>query len=137
MSHGDARSFLDRIDQDVRFRQAAITAPDGKSVTIVHSLIEFGSAHGLTFTAAELIAALDERREPISERELGGSQLEAVAGGIGIGEDALNTVGDDAQLANVDMQNWMQKVQQYLQMASNVSRSSHDNAMNTIRKMKG
>jgi hypothetical protein len=49
----------------------------------------------------------------------------------------LLSVGDDAQLANVDLQNVLQKQQQALQMLSNVSKMLHDNAMTIIRKIGG
>jgi len=52
-------------------------------------------------------------------------------------ENRLNTIGDDAQLANVDLQNWLQKQQQTLQMMSNVSKTLHDTAMSIIRKIGG
>ena len=52
-------------------------------------------------------------------------------------EARLATVGDDAQLANVDLQNTLQKLQQSLQMLSNISKMLHDNAMSIIRKMGG
>ncbi len=50
-------------------------------------------------------------------------------------EDKLNTTGDDAQLANVDMQNALQRQQQTLQMMSNISKMLHDTAMSIIRKI--
>ncbi|MBI3178450.1 MAG: hypothetical protein HYZ27_02240, partial [Deltaproteobacteria bacterium] len=46
-------------------------------------------------------------------------------------------VGVDAQLANVDLQNWLQKQQQTLQMLSNISKMMHDTAMAIIRKIGG
>ncbi|MEO1481313.1 MAG: hypothetical protein AAFU77_04355 [Myxococcota bacterium] len=52
-------------------------------------------------------------------------------------EELLNSVGDDAQLANVDLQNMLQKQQQTLQMMSNISKMLHDTAMAVIRKMGG
>jgi len=52
-------------------------------------------------------------------------------------EEQLNSIGDDAQLANVDLQNTSQKVQQLLQMLSNISKMNHDNAMSMIRKISG
>ena len=52
-------------------------------------------------------------------------------------EEKLNSIGDDAQLANVDMQNWLQKQQQTLQMMSNISKMFFDNAMAIIRKIGG
>ena len=50
-------------------------------------------------------------------------------------EQQLNSVGDDAQLANVDLQNWLQKLHQTLQMMSNISKLLHDTAMAIIRKI--
>lgn len=52
-------------------------------------------------------------------------------------EATLNSVGDDAQLANVDLQNVLQKQQQTLQMMSNISKMLHDTAMEIIRKIGG
>lgn len=52
-------------------------------------------------------------------------------------EEQLNSIGDDAQLANVDLQNMLQKQQQTLQMMSNISKMLHDTAMAVIRKIGG
>tara|TARA_B100000676_G_scaffold301393_1_gene348519 strand:+ start:176 stop:1048 length:873 start_codon:yes stop_codon:yes gene_type:complete len=52
-------------------------------------------------------------------------------------EETLNSVGDDAQLANVDLQNMLQKQQQTLQMMSNIAKMLHDTAMSVIRKIGG
>lgn len=52
-------------------------------------------------------------------------------------EEQLSSVGDDAQLANVDLQNGLQRMQQTLQMMTNISKQIHDGAMNTIRKIGG
>lgn len=49
-------------------------------------------------------------------------------------EDKLNSAGDDAQLANVDLQNTLQQ-QQTLLMMSNISKQVHDTALNLIRKI--
>ena len=50
-------------------------------------------------------------------------------------EERLSTIGDDAQLANIDLQNMLQKQQQTLQTISNVSKMLHDTAMAIIRKI--
>ena len=50
-------------------------------------------------------------------------------------EEQLNSVGDDAQLANVDLQNMLQKQQQTLQMMSNISKMLYDTAMAVVRKI--
>jgi hypothetical protein len=52
-------------------------------------------------------------------------------------EDKLNKGSDDAQLANVDLQNILQKQQQTLQMMSNISKMLYDTAQAVIRKMGG
>jgi len=52
-------------------------------------------------------------------------------------EEKLAEVGDDAQLANVDLQNILQKQQQTLQMMSNISKMLYDTAMAVIRKIGG
>ena len=51
--------------------------------------------------------------------------------------ERLDSIGDDAQLANVDLQNILQKQQQTLQMMSNVSKMLHDTAMAIVRKIGG
>jgi hypothetical protein len=50
-------------------------------------------------------------------------------------EDKLDSVGDDAQLANVDLQNMLQKQQQLMQMMSQISKMLHDTATSVIRKI--
>jgi hypothetical protein len=50
-------------------------------------------------------------------------------------EARLASLGDDAQLANVDLQNILQKQQQTLQMMSNISKMLYDTAMAIIRKI--
>jgi hypothetical protein len=52
-------------------------------------------------------------------------------------EEDLNSSGDDAQLANVDLQNVLQKQQQVMQMMSNISKMLHDTALAIVRKIGG
>jgi hypothetical protein len=49
--------------------------------------------------------------------------------------EKLNSVGDDAQLANIDIQNALQKQQQLIQMLSNVSKMLSDAALAAVRKI--
>ena len=55
--------------------------------------------------------------------------------GISVLEDKLASIGEDSQLANIDLQNSLQKQQQLLQMLSNISKSLHDTQMAMIRNM--
>jgi hypothetical protein len=48
-------------------------------------------------------------------------------------EDNVNSVGDDAQLQQIDLQDALQKNQQTLQMMSNLTKVLHDTAMAVIR----
>ena len=50
-------------------------------------------------------------------------------------EEKLSETGDDAQLANIDMQNMLQKQQQTMQMMSQISKTLHDPAMAVVRKI--
>ena len=49
-------------------------------------------------------------------------------------EEKLNSIGDDAQLANVDLQSGLQQQQQTLQMLSNISKLLHDTALAIVRR---
>ncbi len=60
------------------------------------------------------------------------AELDAYIQGL---EEQLSSVGDDAQLANVDLQNMLQKQQQTMQMMSNISKMLHDTGMAIIRKI--
>ncbi len=50
-------------------------------------------------------------------------------------EQQLSTVGSDAQLATIDLQNSLQKQQQTLQTMSNMAKNLHDTARAVIRKV--
>jgi len=50
-------------------------------------------------------------------------------------EEQLSRSGTEAQLANLELQNMLQKQQQLIQTISNVSKQLHDTAMAVVRKM--
>jgi hypothetical protein len=52
-------------------------------------------------------------------------------------EMRLMQIGDDAQLANIDLQNILQKQQQTIQMISQISKTVYDTAMSLTRKIGG
>ena len=60
---------------------------------------------------------------------------DALAAEIVKWEEKLDSIGDDSQLANIDLQNLLQKQQQTLQMMSNISKMLHDTATSIIRKI--
>jgi hypothetical protein len=65
------------------------------------------------------------------------STRDEITGYINNLEQQLNSIGDDAQLANIDLQNALQQQQQLLQMLSNISKMLSDTAMAVIRKIGG
>jgi len=66
--------------------------------------------------------------------ELSDAELEAVAGGATV-EENLSKAGDDAQLANIELQNVLEKSQQVIQTLSNVSKMVHDASVAVTRKI--
>jgi hypothetical protein len=73
----------------------------------------------------------------VSRAENMQAQIEKIASQFKYGTERQIATGDDAQLANVDLQNMLQKQQQTLQMMSNISKMLHDTAMAVIRKIGG
>ena len=63
-------------------------------------------------------------------------QIKALGTGVEVFEEKLSSIGDDAQLANIDLQNALQKQQQILQTISNVSKMNHDTMMSIINNMR-
>jgi hypothetical protein len=51
-------------------------------------------------------------------------------------EGQLTTIGSDAQLASIELQNALQKQQQLMQMMSQISKMMHDTAMAIIRNLR-
>lgn len=81
----------------------------------------------------DYLSKLREFEQGMKDEEL----KSEVDGHIKILEEKLSSADDDAQLANVDLQNVLQKQQQTLQMMSNISKSLYDCAQAIIRKIGG
>lgn len=79
-------------------------------------LIELAARHGFEF----------------SVDELSDSELQGVVGGFSVAQR-----GSDEQLANIDMQNVLQKQQQTIQMIGSISKTLSDTAMSVTRKIGG
>ena len=79
----------------------------------------------------DYLESLRSMQDGISSR----TASEDLNNAIAAAEENLNSIGDDAQLANIDLQNMLQKQQQAIQMLSNVSKVLHDTAMAVIRKI--
>ena len=83
----------------------------------------------------ELSKSYKPKKEPVQTRSNKKMKDEELARYIREWEEELATIGEDAQLANIDLQNQLQKQQQTLQTISNVSKMLHDTAMAVIRKI--
>ena len=81
---------------------------------------------------SEIVATLSSIDIPDKLRSTTSNDLEDMIERL---EQKLISAGEDAQLANIDLQNALQKQQQTLQMMSNVSKMLHDTAMAIIRKV--
>ena len=83
----------------------------------------------------QMISKLEARRAVLSKPKSGRRIGKFNAAELLAIEGKLNSIGEDAQLANIDLQNSLQRMQQTLQTLSNVSKSQHDTAMAVIRKI--
>ena len=79
-------------------------------------LIDLAARHGFEF----------------SVDELSDNELQGVVGGFSVAQR-----GSDEQLANIDMQNVLQKQQQTVQMIGSISKTLSDTAMSVTRKIGG
>ena len=87
---------------------------------------------------ADKVKSVNEAKKELREVLHGAREaLDEAASHIKGLEGKLDSVGDDAQLANVDLQSALQKQQQTLQMMSNISKQVHDTLLNVIRKLGG
>jgi hypothetical protein len=113
----------DRIDS-LRTRQQ-IEKTHLKEISMTGSILEFFNlATEQPELAKELVELAAKHDFEFTSDELSDVELDAVAGG-----------GDDAQLANIDLQNMLQKQQQTVQMLSNVSKVLRDTSLAVIRKI--
>ena len=103
----DGRLVLKARGREFSLPDGIYRRPDGESVTV----------RDRTIVAA--VPPFDSDNATKDEMESYIKDLDA----------QLSTIGDDAQLANIDLQNALQKQQQTLQTMSNVSKMLHDTAM--------
>jgi hypothetical protein len=128
---GALRDFRVAVRRSARDRGIDIRRADEDDVS---RLAEIFMEHARPYDARDGACELSIPDRVPAE---GVSDLEQLEAEIKRWEEELNSVGDDAQLANVDLQNMLQKQQQALQMMSNISKTSHDSAMSVIRKLGG
>ena len=123
------RCVRSQLLAEARERGLDITRPSGDDAKQLSRLLQ-RHAHAFEVGPVEFEIGLSSRA-PADKVD----SLDAISDEIERWEEKLNSIGDDAQLANVDLQNALQKQQQVLQMMSNISKMLHDTAMSIIRKM--
>ena len=125
------REFRAKVLSTARERGADLCRGDKKDLAILAKAFA-ENAHAYKLGEAELELCIPAR---VPAAAVSSSAL--LENEIARWEEKLNTIGDDAQLANVDLQNILQKQQQVLQMMSNISKLLHDTSMAVIRKIGG
>jgi hypothetical protein len=125
------RDFKANAISAARMRNINLCSSDTNDVSLLHEIIA-GSARLNDVGSLEHELCIPNRVPPDEVNSL--AQLDNE---IARWEEKLNSIGDDAQLANIDLQNILQKQQQVLQMLSNISKITHDTAMEIIRKIGG
>ena len=123
---------LDELALTLESGAEQLAEAHGEQVQSLHALSE--SSSSLRAAAADLrsmATSPEATPKPLAE-----SYLEVVDG-ILLTATVLNGVGDDAELADVDLQNELQRHQQTLRMMSNISKTLYDTALSVIRKQGG
>ena len=144
---GSAKQWITSHEEDYQMGRARvfIFIPSAENVEVPkyseQELAEIHPLASITSNEQHGLSAVGHAQsgDPASTTESDGSrtistkaELQAYQEEV---EDNLNTVGEDAQMANLDLQNALQKQQQTLQMMSNISKMLHDTAMSIIRKI--
>jgi len=94
-------------------------------------------AQQLRVNGAGSLAARSNRFATVAERGSGLATGRRTYEPIQIPNVPARPIGEDGQLANVDLQNALQQQQQTMQMMSNISKMMHDTAMAVIRNIGG
>ncbi len=94
------------------------------------------AVEALIFVEADMLALQQWAVSTDTTLEILDASLGAVALGVETLDAALESVADDELLADVDLQNILQRQQQTLQMMSNISKMLHDTAAAIIRNLK-
>lgn len=128
---GALRQFKANVTSDAREASVDLCRGDKKDLAILAKLFR-RHAHAYQVGEFEHSQCIPARMPPA-----GVNTVALLNATIARWEERLASIGDDAQLANVELQHVLQKQQQTLQMMSNVSKMLHDTAMSVIRKIGG
>jgi hypothetical protein len=127
--------------------KASFQAAKGKALELRRSLIGYAAPQVKAKIAASAQAAKDYLAKCGRECDLGkftSKDLKARLAGLKDNELRLlqalvfaETVGDDSQLDSIELQDKMQKQQQFIQTISNIMKSQHDTLKAIIQNLRG
>ncbi|HEU4391440.1 MAG TPA: hypothetical protein VFV34_26810 [Blastocatellia bacterium] len=109
------REFHCAVLSDARERGIPLTGGGKNDESALSRLLD-GHAHSYKVDEVAYEVSIPDRVPP-----KGVDGLDQLANQTAKWEEKLNSIGDDAQLANIDLQNILQKQQQTLQTMSNIS----------------
>lgn len=129
------------------WEQLVLSLPKETTASDVETLVQWVLRESYRGTAEDLRSAAEKVKKTNGAKASIRSELEKARSrtpGIGTTdasvkqlEDRLKQAGDDAQLANVDLQNVFQKAQQLVAMLSEISKLINDTTMAVLRKIGG
>jgi len=126
--------FVEQLALDPTFHKEFVAALAGASneSEARTRLLDFATARGYDVTLKELAAVAGEKTAALNDE-----QLSKVSGGLSISEyeDHLNSIGDDSQLANIDMQAVLARQQELLRMLGSIGDILNSTALAVIRKI--
>ncbi len=130
---------LSRAAEKVRFYDEQDRALTAQRADLGRARQNLGATSTSTVTVNRIALSdnFETNRDAVEDAGTERISREELDEAIEKAEEQLRQIGEDAQLANVDLQNALQKQQQTLQTMSNVSKMLHDTAMATIRKIGG
>jgi hypothetical protein len=142
MSISNGELVLSAGGRTLRLRDGVYEGPDGQAMTLSnHKIVAFDQRYAALAAAeaavkeAETYAQDLNQKLATSDRAELANVAEEIRSHVKDLAEPLSTIGDDAQLANIDLQNMLQKQQQTIQMLSNISKILHDTALAVIRKI--
>jgi hypothetical protein len=103
---------------------------EGREFSLPDGVYSSPCGDSLTFRGGSIVEVL----QPFDPDTASKDELEAHLRNL---NDQLSQVGDDAQLANTDLQNAMQKQQRTVEVLSLIAKTTNDAAMAAIRKIGG
>lgn len=135
MSLSAAVRFTERLITDEALQRRAASAIDGlEGKQATQALLALAAVEGLDVSPGEMARV---RGAALAAMELSDDDLDRVAGGLTTEEweEKLSSVGEDAELANIDLGSFLLRQQQTVASLQGVTSMTIATGMAVIRKM--